>query len=115
MDLKQATERLNECMCGLGVIEHYGFYTTFYTDFHIAEVLGGLPAVKDTFNRAWKEWKDDILYVTEMYVVICWRMDNPKIDDETRKYYYKKKCEMDDYIFKHYKDEELQYFIRFTD
>lgn len=114
MELKQAQERLDKCMCGLGVLETYGWYTTFWNDFKIAKMFGR-EAIEDTFNRAWKEWKNDILYVTELYVVICWLADDEKIGSDLRQWYYKQKEMMDNYIFKHYKGEELQYFIRFTD
>lgn len=34
------------------------FSTTFWSDFSIADAFG-VNAVKDTYKRAFKEWKDD--------------------------------------------------------
>ena len=39
--------------------------TTFYEDFSIADQFG-LDAIKDTFNRAFKHWKDNYVYLTEL-------------------------------------------------
>ena len=36
----------------------YEVKTTFWEDFSIAERFG-LSAIQDTFNRAFKEWKED--------------------------------------------------------
>ena len=35
--------------------------TTFYQDFSIADNFG-INAIKDTFKRAFNEWKDDISF-----------------------------------------------------
>lgn len=39
--------------------------TTFWQDFSIADRFGA-DAVKDTFNRAFAEWKTDHVYLTEL-------------------------------------------------
>ena len=46
-----------------------GFTTTFAMDFTIADRFG-TSAVKDTFNRAFNEWKDNYLYLTDLVVVL---------------------------------------------
>ena len=38
-------------------------FTTFYMDFTIADHFG-IEAIKDTFNRAFEEWKTDYKYLT---------------------------------------------------
>ena len=38
--------------------------TTFWTDFSIADRFG-IKAVKDTFERAFKEWKSNARYLKE--------------------------------------------------
>lgn len=116
MNLKEATERLDKCICGMGVIEHYGFYTTFMSDLQIAEMFGADP-IKDTYRRAFKEWKKDIIYMTELYIVLSWRGDLhwEKGGKEYAKIYYDLRKELGNYILKHFKGEELRYFIRFTD
>ena len=43
--------------------------TTFWEDFSIAERFG-LSAIQDTFNRAFKEWKEDYEFLTELVLVL---------------------------------------------
>ena len=42
----------------------YELQTTFRNDFSIADRFG-LSAVQDTFNRAFKEWKENYKYLTK--------------------------------------------------
>ena len=43
--------------------------TTFWEDFSIADAFG-MDAVRDTFKRAFKEWRDNIEYFTELSMVL---------------------------------------------
>lgn len=43
--------------------------TTFWEDFSIADAFGG-AAVADTFKRAFKEWRNDVVYITELAMVL---------------------------------------------
>lgn len=45
------------------------FNTTFWLDFSIADRFG-LEAVKDTFHRAFGEWKGHYKYLTALVVVL---------------------------------------------
>lgn len=47
--------------------------TTFWEDFSIADVFGG-AAVADTFKRAFKEWRNDVVYITELAMVLNWKI-----------------------------------------
>ena len=47
----------------------YELQTTFWEDFSIADRLG-LAAVLDTFNRAFREWKGDYKFLTELTLVL---------------------------------------------
>ena len=47
--------------------------TTFYEDFSIADRFG-IPAVKDTFKRAFEGWKDNHIYLTELVMVLNWKI-----------------------------------------
>ena len=54
--------------------------TTFWQDFSMADVLGG-KAVRDTFNRAFKEWQNNYKYLTELVMVLnhkIWQHYNEK-------------------------------------
>lgn len=51
----------------------YEFKTTFWDDFSVAEKFGG-KAVEETFDRAFAEWKTDYIYLTELVLVLNWKM-----------------------------------------
>ena len=44
----------------------YRPFTTFFEDFSIAEVFG-VDAVRETYNRAFKEWKSEHKQLTTLY------------------------------------------------
>lgn len=44
-------------------------FTTFWSDFTIADGFGP-DAVRDTFHRAFSEWKEDYKYLTELVLVL---------------------------------------------
>jgi len=54
--------------------------TTFFEDFSIAEIFGGqsdsqkTEAVRDTFARAFHEWKSNYVYLTELVMVLHWKL-----------------------------------------
>lgn len=47
----------------------YELQTTFWDDFTIADLFG-LSAIRNTFNRAFEEWKDNYKYLTELILVL---------------------------------------------
>ena len=47
----------------------YELQTTFWNDFSIADRFG-LSAIQDTFNRAFKEWKENYKYLTDLVLVL---------------------------------------------
>lgn len=58
--------------------EDYKRKTTFACDFGIAEWCGGKKAVIDTFQRAIKEWKNNIEYFAELIISVqnkAWEMN----------------------------------------
>ena len=53
----------------------YETKTTFWTDFTIADAFGP-DAVQDTWERAFAEWKDNPVYLTELSMIMnhkCWQ------------------------------------------
>jgi hypothetical protein len=92
------------------------FSTTFKSDFTIADRFG-VAAVKDTFNRAFKEWKTDYRYLTDLVLVL-----NHKIWEH---YGVGRKVlatiydglwrQVDDYARDNLKGDELHYFYRKID
>ena len=97
-------------------ITGYEPITTFYEDFSIADKFGA-EAIKDTFNRAFKEWKHNYKYLTELVMALnwkCWRWNEEK-NQAISKLYYTLFQKAYDYAMENLKDEELTYFIRTTD
>ena len=47
----------------------YELKTTFWEDFTIAE-RDGLLGIKDTYDRAFEEWKNNVEYLTELVLVL---------------------------------------------
>lgn len=89
--------------------------TTFYMDFSIADKFG-LPAIQDTYNRAFEGWKSDYKYITELAMVLnwkCWRWYEVK--DDYSKLYTELFHKLDEWIFNNLREEELDYYIRITD
>lgn len=89
--------------------------TTFLQDFLIAEVFGA-DAIKDTFNRAFEEWKTNYVYLTELVMVLNWRIfawddENPEFAELYNELWEK----ADLYAMNNLKDEELAYFLQETD
>lgn len=93
----------------------YELQTTFWEDFSIADKFG-LAAVLDTFKRAFKEWKENCMYLTELALVL-----NHKVWQ-----YYEKRPDMaalyntlweqaDQYAKENLKGDELSYYWRVTD
>ena len=89
--------------------------TTFWDDFSIADRFG-INAIKDTYNRAFKEWKDNYIYLTELVMVL-----NHKIwqwyekNDKFAELYNDLWKEADEYAVNNLKGKELDYFYSTTD
>lgn len=93
--------------------------TTFWQDFSIADNFGP-KEVQDTFNRAFKEWKDDMVYATELAMVLNWKQfqfakDGWIAEGEMCNLYIKLWKKMDAYICSHWKGDKLNYYYRETD
>lgn len=91
------------------------FTTTFWQDFSIADAFG-IEAIKDTYKRAFGEWKSNYKYLTELVIVL-----NHKIwqwyerDENIAKLYNDLWIEADNYALDNLKGDELNYFFRTTD
>ena len=55
------------------IVNGYQTQTTFWQDFQIAEQFGE-AAIRDTFNRAFNEWKSNHIYLTELVMVLNWKL-----------------------------------------
>ena len=93
----------------------YQTITTFWDDFSIADAFGA-PAVKDTFKRAFGEWKSNYKYLTELVLVL-----NHKIwqhydrNWELALLYNDLWIKAQTYAYDNLKGDELRYFYNVID
>lgn len=89
--------------------------TTFWMDFSIADKFG-IAAIKDTYNRAFKEWKTNHIYLTELVMVL-----NHKIwqwyekNDAIARVYDQLWRKADEWAQENLHGKELLYFYEVTD
>lgn len=99
----------SEAFCG------YTQKTTFWQDFSIADAFG-IPAIKDTYKRAFEAWKTNTEYVTELVMVLnwkCWQyaQKNEAYCELYADLFYKAQG----WCYDNLKGDDLTYFIRTTD
>lgn len=89
--------------------------TTFWSDFSIADAFGQ-SAVKDTYNRAFNDWKNNAEYITELTLILNWKIWYWKDKNEALARLYDQLWqECDAWCMENLKDEDLQYYLRTTD
>ena len=88
---------------------------TFYEDFSIADCFG-VPAVKQTYSVAFKNWKDNCKALTELCMVLNWKIwEHHKERPDLARVYDALWAEADNYAVSHLKGEDLSYFLDTTD
>ena len=95
----------------------YEMTTTFWQDFSIADCFG-VAAVRDTFNRAFKEWKSNHVYLTELVITLnlkIWQHYEKNGSCELSRLYNELWEQADNYACENLKGEELDFFYRITD
>ena len=93
----------------------YETKTTFFEDFSIAEAFG-IDAVKDTYNRAFAEWKTNYVYLTELVMVLNWKIwQHYETNEPLARVYNDLWMKADEYAVNHLNGDELTYFYRTTD
>ena len=98
------------------LVNGYETKTTFFEDFTIADKFG-IDAIKDTYNRAFNEWKGDYVYLTELVLVLnhkIWEYFG-KGNEEYAKIYDELWKKTDEYAYENLKGEELTYYFEITD
>lgn len=89
--------------------------TTFWQDYSIADAFG-IDAIKDTYKRAFNEWKNNTEYITEMVMVLnhkCWWWYGK--DTEKSKLYSDLYYTLDDWCLNNLKGDDFDYYVRTTD
>ena len=89
--------------------------TTFWSDFSIADVFGE-SAIKDTYRRAFNDWKNNTEYITELTLILNWKIWYWKDKNEaTARIYNDLWGETDQWCMDNLKGDDLSYFLRTTD
>ena len=99
-------------------IEHTGYkmQTTFWDDFSIADSYGE-AAVLDTYKRCFDEWKGDYIYLTELVMVLNWKIWQHYYEENMilSNVYDLLFVECATYAQDNLTEEELRYYYRVTD
>lgn len=96
-------------------ITGYEVKTTFYTDFSIAERFG-LEAIVDTYKTSFESWKTNCEYITELSMVLNWKMFRWfEQNEELYQLYRQLYLEIDDWCINNLEGEDLQYYYFTTD
>ena len=93
----------------------YEMITTFMRDFDIADMFGE-NAIKDTFKRAFDEWKNNYVFLTELVISLNLHIWKWYEKNETIARLYNDLWEQADaYACENLKGEELSFFYNVTD
>lgn len=94
----------------------YETKTTFWQDFSIADRFG-LDAIRDTFNRAFNEWNTNTVYLTELVMILNWKIwQHYENGNEPYAKLYNELWEMADrYAVDNLTGDDLTYFYNTTD
>lgn len=97
-------------------INGYETMTTFWDDFTIADAFGA-DAIKGTFSCVFKEWKSNYKYLTELVMVLNWKLwqHYEQNDMALAELYNDLWQQADAYACENLKGEELKYFYEVTD
>lgn len=109
MKIKTLDRNAIEAMTG------YRPFTTFFEDFSIAEAFGA-DAVRETDGRTFEEWKSNYKYLTELVMVLNWKIwEHYQNNDDLVNIYNELWAKADGWACDNLKGEELSYFYRTTD
>lgn len=93
----------------------YELKTTFGNDFDIADDFGEY-AIRDTYNRAFAEWKTNVVYLTELVLVLNWKVWQYHETNIAYALLYNELCEDDTgYALDNLTGDDLSYFYMTTD
>ena len=94
----------------------YEFKTTFWQDFSIADRFGA-NAIKDTYKRAFKEWKGDAKMYTELVAALNHKIwehyENGNVAFSELYHHLWERADM--YGYNTFKGDDLQHFFRVLD
>lgn len=89
--------------------------TTFYEDFYIADAFS-TGAIKDTFQNCFRYWRSDYRYLTELVMVLDWKIwEHNETKPEYAELYNELWIEASEWAVNNLKGEKLKYYYRTTD
>ena len=89
--------------------------TTFWQDFEIAEAFGA-DAIRDTYKRAFENWKTNVEYLTELVMVLNWKLwQHYEEGNGYAKIYDELWRTADAWAMENLTGEDLSYILRTTD
>ena len=89
--------------------------TTFWSDFSIADAFGE-SAIKDTYRRAFNDWKNNAEYITELTLILNWKIyQHYKTNKNIAELYDQLWKKTDAWCMSNLKNKDLEYYIRVTD
>ena len=89
--------------------------TTFYMDFSIADHFGAY-AIKDTYERAFKEWRENVEYLTELVMVLNWKIwEHYEANPNLAAVYTDLFERASEYAVKNLEGDDLAYYYKTTD
>lgn len=92
----------------------YETKTTFYQDFSIADVFG-VFAILETYSTAFKDWKHDVVYVTELTIVLNHKIwEHHEKRPEIAIIYDQLWRELDTWCMDNLNGADLEYFYKIT-
>ncbi len=98
-------------------IESLGYTpkTTFWSDFCIADASGE-AGVRDTYKRAFEEWKTNTVYVTELAMVLNWKIwEHYEKNESLARVYDELWRQCDGWCCENLKGEDAAYYFSTTD
>lgn len=88
--------------------------TTFYTDFSLAELFGE-KGIRDTFNLAFNEWKNNTVYITEFTMALNWKCWEHESNPPLLELYLELYEKADEWCVNNLTGNDLEYFYQTTD
>lgn len=93
----------------------YKTKTTFWEDFSVADAFGA-DAIRDTFNRSFRDWKNNLEYITELAMVMSWKSCSYyNKNDEYMNLYSDLYHKVDGWCMDNLKGNDLSYYLDTTD
>ena len=75
-----------------------------------------MSAIKDTYNRAKKEWQDNVEYMAELTIVLNWAIwDWYKKNETVARVYNNLWEDCQNFCYEHFKGEDLRTYLDIID